>query len=312
MIFEGDRGVISAIKEKKRLMEAREAHGHIKPLLVIDGGLMKGAYGAGVVIAFEELGYTNVFSNIVGVSSGAPTAAYFLAGEARRGESIYYEESCSRKFINMWRIWNQVNTFYFAAVLRGVTGKGIDVDKVFASNTNLYIGVADFKTGKPSLLVPTEREELLQTIQASILMPNVSNDIVTINDIRYADGGFTKPHILRRAVDEIEATHVLILTNQDQTVSTIPFLERFLNYTIYRWRMPKALRFAAHERRRERIKVLDDMKQNYDKPYALVWGNHSILSMDRDAEKVKSVIEASRKWWTDQLIDETSKDTQNS
>ena len=118
-----------------------------------------------------------------------------------------------------------------------------------------------------------------------------------------ADGGFTKPHILRLAVDEIEATHVLILTNQDQTVSTIPFLERFLNHTLFRWRMPPALRFAAHERRKERMKVLEDMEAQYPKPYALVWGNHSILSMERDPKKVKAVVEASRAWWMELLAD---------
>jgi len=157
--------------------------------------------------------------------------------------------------------------------------------------------VANFKTGEPKLLQPKTGEELLQSIQASILMPNVSNDTVHFNDIRYADGGFTKPHILRLAVDEIEATHVLILTNQDQTVSTIPLFERFLNHTLFRFRMPPALRFAAHERRRERRKVIADMEKNYGKPYALVWGDHSIKSMERDPEVIKNVIEKSRIWW---------------
>tara|TARA_B100000508_G_C11464958_1_gene281244 strand:- start:5644 stop:6552 length:909 start_codon:yes stop_codon:yes gene_type:complete len=301
MIFEGEMSVIEAIKEKKRLMDSAQPHGYIRPLLVIDGGLMKGAYSVGTGMALEDLGYTDVFSNIVGVSSGAPMAAYFVSKQVKECASTLWEEFASRKFINMWRIWNQVNTFYGAAVLRGVTGKGIDTDKVFSSKTNIYIGVANFKTGEPKLLQPKTGEELLQSIQASILMPNVSNDIVHFDDIRYADGGFTKPHILRLAVDEIDATHVLILTNQDQTVSTIPLFERFLNHTLFRWRMPPALRFAAHERRKERHKVLADMEKNYDKPYALVWGNHSIKSMERDPKRVREVVEASEKWWLDLL-----------
>ena len=301
MILEGDNSVIDAIKEKKRLMDAGEDSDHIRLLLVMDGGLMKGAYTVGTGLAFEELGYTQVFSNIVGVSSGAPMAAYLIADQTKETASMLWEELSSRKFINMWRIWNQVNTFYAAAVLRGVTGRGIDTDKVFASDTNIYIGVANFETGKPKLIQPKTGEELLQAIQASILMPNVSSDIVKFNDIRYADGGFTKPHVLRLAMDEIDATHVLILTNQDQTVSTIPLFERVLNHTLYRWRMPAPLRFAAHERRKERHKVLDDMEKNYKKPYALIWGNHSILSMERDGKKVERVVEASRKWWIELL-----------
>ncbi|MFT5849610.1 MAG: putative patatin/cPLA2 family phospholipase [Patiriisocius sp.] len=297
MIFEGSMSVIDAIKEKKRLMEEGKEHRHIQPLLVIDGGLMKGAYGAGAVIAMEEMGLSAVFENVVGISSGAPTASYFVAGEVQKGVQIYFEEACTRAFINPWRIWNQVDTLYFAGALRGVTGKGIDTDKVFASHTKLYIGVANFQTGTPKLLKPKTGEELFTAVQASILMPNVSSDVVRFNDIRYVDGGFTRPHILRIAIDEIKATHVLILTNQDKTVSIIPLLERFLNHTLFRWRMPKALRFAAHERRRERLKVLVDMEENYGKPYALVWGNHSIRGTERNSDVVKSVVEKSRLWW---------------
>ena len=301
MIFEGNPQVMKILTEKKSLMEAGLPHAHIKPLLIIDGGLMKGAYSVGAVMALEELGYSDVFSNIVGISSGAPTAAYFVAKEVEKGTGIFWQECSSRKFINMWRVWNQVNTFYFSAVLRGVSGKGLTTQNVLESKTALHIGVADFKTGAPKLLYPQTGEDLLKAIQASILMPNVSNDIVKFDDIRYVDGGFTRPHILRTAIDSIEATHVLIMTNQDKVVSTIPWLERFFNQTIFRLRMPPALRFAAHERRRERMKALEYMSANFAKPYALVWGDHSISSMERDARVVRAVTEKSRQWWKMQL-----------
>lgn len=301
MIFEGQQRVIDAIKEKKALIDAGREHNHIRPMLFIDGGLMKGAYGAGAVLALTDLGYADVFTTAVGVSSGAPTAAYFVAGEVTRGVSMYYEECCSRKFINMWRFWNQVNTFYFSGVLRGVTGKGVTPARVFASNTELYIAVADFETGKPELLHPKTDEELFRAIQASILMPNVSSDIVHIDDIRYVDGGFTRPHALQRALDEIDATHVLIITNQDKSVTTLPKLERFLNHTLYRHRMPKLLRFAAHERKRERMKVIEELEKGRKIPYGLVWGNHSIMSMERDPKKVQQVIADSKKWWLELL-----------
>ncbi len=80
MILEGDNSVIDAIKEKKRLMDAGEAHEHIKPLLIIDGGLMKGVYGTGAVMAIHELEFTQAFTGVVGMSSGAVAVAYLLSG----------------------------------------------------------------------------------------------------------------------------------------------------------------------------------------------------------------------------------------
>ncbi len=139
MIYEGEHSVIDAILEKKRLMDAGGEHDHIRPLLIIDGGLMKGVYGGGAVLAFEELGLASVFTSAVGISSGAPTVAYLLSGEVRKSASLFYEECCSRKFLNMWRFWNQVDTFYFDAVFRGVTGKGIEAKKVLASPVKVDI-----------------------------------------------------------------------------------------------------------------------------------------------------------------------------
>jgi len=297
MIFEGDFSVIEAIREKKQLMDLDEPHEHIKPMLFFDGGLMKGAYGVGAGLALEQLGYNKIFTSVVGVSSGAPSAAYFLSGETSVGASLVWEECCSRKFINPWRIWNQVDTFFLSAVLRGVTGKGINADKVFSSGIDLYIAVADFETGSPELLRPRDEEELLTAIQASILMPNVSSDKVKFNDMRYVDGGFTRPHSLMKAIKEIEATHILFITNQDKTATTLPRLERFFNHTIFRHRMPKPLRFAAHERRRERMKAVEYLHKHHNIPCALVWGDHSIRSTERNKEIAKSVIEKSRLWW---------------
>lgn len=304
MIFEGDTGVIAAIKEKKQLMESGAEHAHIRPLLFIDGGLMKGVYGAGAVLALEELGYTDVFDDVVGVSSGAPTAGYFLAHQARLGVTLYSEEACDRKFINPWRLWNQVDTFYFAGALRGVTNKGLQASRVLASRSTIYIAVADFKTGAPELLNPTTDEELFTAIQASVLMPNISSDVVKFKDIRYVDGGFTRPHALKKALEEIDATHVLVIANQNKTITTLPKLERFLNNTLYRHRMPKLLRFAAHERKRERMKVVAEMENGLHIPYALIWGDHSITSMERKPDVVKKVIEKSRAWWLALMNDE--------
>lgn len=296
MILEGDESVIDAIKEKKRLIDAGEGHVHIRPLLFIDGGLMKGVYAVGAGLTLEELGYGNVFNSVVGVSSGAPLAAYFVAGETKKGSSILWEECTSKQFLNVWRFWNQVDTKYLIKAISNGSSKALRSENVFASRTELHIAVSNFKTGEPRLLKPTDRTELFDAIHASILLPNASSNKVHIEDIRYVDGGFTRPHSLKLAIESIQPTHVLIITNQDKAVSTIPWLERFLNHTLYRHRMPAPLRFAAHERKRERLRVIEEMGRN-DLPYALVWGNGSIKSMERDPEVVKGVVEKSRKWW---------------
>ncbi|MFT5037112.1 MAG: putative patatin/cPLA2 family phospholipase [Candidatus Azotimanducaceae bacterium] len=303
MILEGDLHVIDAIKEKKRLQDTGKTHEHIRPLLVIDGGFMKGAYGVGAALALEELNFNRVFSNVVGVSSGAPVAAYFISGEVHKIPNLIDDLFASWKFLNLWRLWNQLDTKYLMQLFK-TSEQGMSMEKVFNAPVNLYIGVAEFESAKPELLRPSNGPELLDAMNASILMPNISTDKVYIDGVRYVDGGFTHPHILEKVFKEIDATHILIMTNQNQS-DAFPTsrLERFLNNTVYRFRMSKAIRHAIHDRREERKKVYTNMRLHYKNPHAFIWGDNSIDSFDRDNTLVNSVIEKSRLWWHDLLKD---------
>jgi predicted acylesterase/phospholipase RssA len=85
--------VVSNILRKRDLLLAGDpAHEEIKTALVIGSGAMRGAYSGGVVIGLEELGLTDTFDDVVGVSVGASTAAYFLANQSARGTSLFFEE----------------------------------------------------------------------------------------------------------------------------------------------------------------------------------------------------------------------------
>jgi len=180
MLIEGDASVIDAIKTKKKLLDAGEDSSHINILCVVDGGLMKGAYSTGVGIAFEELGYTNVFDTVVGVSSGAPSAAYFVAGEVWKGSSLIYEECCSRELVNWQRFWSPLNTSVIIDAMR--TGrKRLTWDSVKNSNTKLLIGVAKCEDGSPLLIHSNNLSLLLDSIDASISMPTLTTSKISLN-----------------------------------------------------------------------------------------------------------------------------------
>lgn len=301
MILEGDKSVIDAIKEKKRLMDAGESHEHINILCIIDGGLMKGAYSAGAGLALEELGYTDVFNTIVGVSSGAPSAAYFVAGQVHKGASLIYEECCDKDFFKLWRFPNQLNVGFLMQAL--TTGdKKLDWSSIEQSNTKLFAGVSEFATGKPVLVEASNEEALLSAIEASIAIPTLCNNRVEINGVRYTDGGFTAPHIAEHCLNTIPSTHMIVFTSQDKHTPDIPLHEKLLNHTLLRHRYSAALLRAANRRRKERHHLVERiLAGEFETPICLVWGNGTINSTDRRSERVKAVVEKSRDWWRELL-----------
>lgn len=296
MIFEGNQSVIDAIKEKKKLIATGQPHDHIRPLLVVDGGLMKGAYGTGAVLAIDELGFTNIFSSIVGISSGAIAAAYLLSGN-KVGGSIMYEEACSREFRPRFNLKNVINVEYLERVLEGETGKGLIFDKVFSHMVKLYIGMSEYTTGQPAIIQPTSAGDLLRSIRASISIPGSVSLPSYVHGVRYVDGAASQPHILAHICEQIDATHILIITNQDKATKHISWAEHFMNVTLFRYRMSPALRKATNWRREARHAFVEKTLTSPQKPTLFVWGDNSIGSRESDPTIVKNVVEKSRQWW---------------
>ena len=80
---------------------SRRPHGDgARVALCVEGGAMRGVVSAGMVSALEALGLTHAFDAVYGSSAGAINAAYFLAGQARLGTTIYYEDINNRAFID--------------------------------------------------------------------------------------------------------------------------------------------------------------------------------------------------------------------
>lgn len=295
MIFEGDLSVIKAIKEKKRLMDAGEPHDHIRPAMIQCGGLMHGVYGVGTALALQEMGHIQTFTSLIGASSGAVVIAHFAAGTTEKGIDMLTKDCCNPKFVNFWRFWNQVDTKYFIDIIKNDERKKIDVEKISKNPAQLYIGVADYKTAKPVLIKPKNKDHFFKAMHASINMQNVSSSIIVIDGIHYADGGFSKPYITSAVIREIKPTHLLVIANDDKRFRPVTWLERLMNRTVFRLRLSGILAHAINSRQESRS---DSIKEAFDSEVetAIIWGDSSIHWFEKNPKKIKSAIEASRTW----------------
>ncbi len=68
---------------------------------------MRGVVSAGMVAALEQLDLLDSFDAIYGSSAGAISGAYFLAGQARYGVTIFYENINNDHFIDFRRIFRR-------------------------------------------------------------------------------------------------------------------------------------------------------------------------------------------------------------
>jgi len=303
MIFEGDHSVIQAIFEKRRLMETAQAHTHVRPLLIQGGGLMRGAYGVGAAIALEELGYTKSFSTLVGISSGSPIIAYFAAGMAKECLPNLLKQCTDSQFVNPWRFWNQIDTEHIIELVRSNELRRLDIDKIFAHPGELYFAVTEYKTARPKLIKPRDTEEFFKAMHASINTQNFSSAKIFIDGMQYTDGGFSNPHPIAKVLQQLQPTHILIITNNDRDFASISSIERILNRTMFRFRLNGVLTQAINARREARDEAIA-LAMASTIPTAVVWGDSSIGGVEKSTEKLAATIEASRTWWYGLLAQE--------
>jgi predicted patatin/cPLA2 family phospholipase len=198
---------------KKRLETNSTDRTDIKTALVIGAGAMRGVFSGGVVTALEELGLSEVFDEVIGISAGAATAAYFLSGQAKLGTSIYYEELASKDFINPLRPRNILNIGYLKEVF--TEKKPLNIAAIEQNRSNFRIGVTDVDSVKPVYIQANHAKDMdiIKLIQASSAVPGLAQPI-EINGILYSDGIATCKNPIGYAVEQLGCTDILYIANQ--------------------------------------------------------------------------------------------------
>ena len=141
-------GVLGILRARL-LRGSRAPHGDGASIaLAVEGGAMRGVVSAGMVWALEDLGYTHAFDAVYGSSAGAINSAYFLAGQAAVGTTIYYEDINNRSFINLSRPLRGRPIVNLGFLLDDVARnrKRLDVDRVLQSRTPLSVLATDIHT----------------------------------------------------------------------------------------------------------------------------------------------------------------------
>lgn len=197
------------ILERRRLNRSREDGNRVA--LVVEGGAMRGIYTAGSMLALDSMDLSTLFDNVYGTSAGAVNAAHFLSGVGHQKVDTYYRFLADGRFLNPHRWRKMVDIDFFVDVVLTAL-RPVEVDRVLASPTPLWIAVANFESAEPIVIDATHSEyPLLRILKAAVAMPILYNKTVNLGSMRAFDAGFCEPFPLDFALSHGH-THVLVLT----------------------------------------------------------------------------------------------------
>ena len=180
---------------------------------MVEGGAMRGVISAGMVSALEVLGYTNAFDTVYGASAGAINAAYFLAGQARLGTTIYHEDINNRRFIDLSRPLRRRPIVDLAFLLDDIAGrrKRLDAERVIEAASPLRVLATDLETERACALGGfADGGALFGALRAGATMPVIAGGPFEYGSRRFLDASLTEP--IPVATAEAEGhTHVVAL-----------------------------------------------------------------------------------------------------
>lgn len=174
---------------------------------------MRGVISAGMVSALEALGCGTLFDAVYGSSAGAINAAYFLAGQAKLGTRIYYEDINNKTFIDLRRIWQRRPVLNLDFLMDDVLTrrKPLAVDAVLAAKSPLSVIATDVDAERTQVFERfQDARDLLGALRASATMPIVAGGPFPYRGRRYLDASIIEPIPLPTA-EAYGHTHVLVL-----------------------------------------------------------------------------------------------------
>ncbi len=193
---------------------------------------MRGVVSSGMVAGLEYLGLLPAFDVIYGTSAGAINGAYFVAGQAAYGTSIYYEDINNAQFVSPLRCLCGDRPlsleFLFEHVM--IKQKPLNWRRVLDSQIELVPVAASLSQAKAVLLRGARsRYGLFLRLKASAQIPFVAGPPVCVDGEDCADGGLFASIPFREALAE-GCTHVLaLLTRPASTpLNRTSFLSRYV------------------------------------------------------------------------------------
>ena len=190
---------------------------------------MRGAWAAGVLAFLYEQGRRQ-YDFVYAASSGACSAAYFVAGMYEPGLSIWREQAC--KVVRKSNLLRRKPIIDLAYLVDQVFRKHIplSVEALQKAPTRFLIVLTDCHTGEPAYFHACD-DRVFAALRATSTMPLATRGYDYVDGHPYADGGVSDPIPIHRALRD-GATDITVVLTHDQRFRLKP-LPRWLGWFAY-------------------------------------------------------------------------------
>ena len=181
------------------------------PSLILEGGTLRPIFSAGVMDALLDNNIT--FPYCIGVSAGITNGVSYLSKQKGRNLEIIMKYRNDKRYLGYGNFLKCKSLFGLDFVFDEIPNKLVpfDMDTYKKYPGKVLVGVTNAKTGETEYLDGKELDDKATLLRATCAIP-IFFPVIKINNNEYYDGGLCDPIPVRKAIEDGNKKHLIILT----------------------------------------------------------------------------------------------------
>ena len=181
------------------------------PSLILEGGTLRPIFSAGVMDALLDNNIT--FPYCIGVSAGITNGVSYLSKQKGRNLEILMKYRNDKRYLGYGNFLKCKSLFGLDFIFEEIPNKLVpfDMDTYKKYPGKVLVGVTNAKTGKTEYLDGKELDDKATLLRATCAIP-IFFPVIKINNNEYYDGGLCDPIPVRKAIEDGNEKHLIILT----------------------------------------------------------------------------------------------------